>query len=417
MELDSLDKGLLEHWEKLCEGDERNGEEKEGLWKKTRLPAFFKDIKELKDISGSVWFRRNFKVSEDLRGKELQLWLGTIVDSDTVYINGVQVGNTDYQYPPRKYKLSEGCLHEGENTVVIRIVVESGLGRFTPDKEYKLFAKGADGKRLWSIDLSGEWEYRAGAVCEPKPKEDFTAWKATGLYNGMTAVCHNYTIKGLIWYQGESNAAEEWDYADLTRRQIEGYRKLWKDLKLPYIYVQLPNFDIDLEENFKWPDLREKQRLCKEIPYTAMVTAIDLGEDNDLHPHGKKEIGRRLALAAGYLTGTSEEEYTGPEPVSFDMESDEKGVYVRIKLSHAEGLYAFSKDKGNIIKDFSFSDKNGNIYPADVRITEEGEILLRNFSLKTLPKEILYCYSNTYRGALIYNGAGLSMSPFRMRLR
>ena len=76
-----------------------------------------------------------------------------------------------------------------------------------------------------------------------------------------------------------------------------------------------------------------------------MITVIDLGEDNDLHPHEKKEIGRRLALAAGHLTGTSKEEYTGPEPVNFDFEEGETGAYVKIRLSHGEGLYAFSKDK------------------------------------------------------------------------
>lgn len=77
---------------------------------------------------------RNFQVTGGLAGKAAKLWLGTIVDSDTVYINGVMVGHTDYQYPPRKYEIPEGLLREGENTIVIRVKCENGHGRFTDGK-------------------------------------------------------------------------------------------------------------------------------------------------------------------------------------------------------------------------------------------------------------------------------------------
>ena len=86
-----------------------------------------------------MWFCRKFTVPGELAGKEAKIWLGTIVDSDTVYINGVEVGHTDYQYPPRKYVIPAGLLREGENSVVIRVKCQNGQGRFTPGKTYAVF--------------------------------------------------------------------------------------------------------------------------------------------------------------------------------------------------------------------------------------------------------------------------------------
>lgn len=420
------------------------------------IPCFFRDT-ELSGFVGSVWLTREFTVSSAMAGKSAGLWLGTIVDSDETYINGAKVGETGYQYPPRKYRVPEGVLRAGSNTITIRLVVENGEGRFTPGKGYFLY------NDQGVVDLQGSWFYRIGAACGKIPPTDFVNWKATGLFNGTAAPCFHVPVEGIVWYQGEANTHQPYDYLDLMKRYIEGYRKLWGKKELPFYYVQLPNYDVDLDQDVQWPDLREKQRKAlAEIPHTGMAVTMDLGEDNDLHPHGKMEIGRRLALLAAHDLYGKECECTGPVPLRAELvtnpegggvegavlpgrlgeEAGQKplegseqtrkwkrksGVCVRVVLSHAKGLYADSLDKGNTIRDAELLLADGTAHQARVlleKMPEKGRnaqdgraaLLFDCPSAKEPPVVVRYAYHNVMHGAMIYNGAGLPMSPFELRV-
>lgn len=405
-ELDEKDTGLREGWEKP--------ETDVSRWKETELPIFFAET-DLKGFIGSVWFRRSFQVPEDMAKKEAKLWLGTMVDSDTVYVNGTQVGHTDYQYPPRKYVVPGELVRPGENIVVIRLKCERGWGRVTPGKRYALFNQAGE------IDLRGTWKYCVGAACGEAPETDFVNWKPTGLYHGMTAPCHNYTIAAILWYQGESNTHAPETYFDLTRRLIEGYRAKWKE-ELPFYYVQLPNFAIDIPEgDMGWPALREQQRKALSLPGTGMVTAMDLGEDNDLHPLNKKDIGARLALLAAAGPGHKEIVCSGPVPEKVTVQ-EQDGILVTIALSHAQnGLYAEpvpgkAETSDDRITDFELVDGAGRHYPAKAELGGNC-VLLSCPELKEWPVQVRYCYCNTPSGALVYNREGLPMSPFVWELR
>ena len=415
--LDSKDLGIKESWEK-----ETNWKDAETV----ELPFFFSDTK-LKDFIGSVWFCRKFEVPEQMAGKAAHLWLGTIVDSDTAYINGVQAGHTEYQYPPRKYEVPKGVLKSGENIIVVHVKCERGMGRFTPEKTYELWNEAG------KINLEGMWQYRIGAVCEASPETDFISWKPTGLYHGMTAPCHRYNIAGVLWYQGESNTNAPDSYLDLFTRMVKGYRKQWNNDQLPFFYVQLPNFSIDLcdhderEPKSGWPQIRELQKQALAISDTGMAVTIDLGEDNDLHPLNKKDIGYRLALLAASKLYQKETEYSGPvvdnmiiectesrsENITEENWQETKGCCIRIVCSHAEGMYAGNIGKGEVVSDMELLD-DCNVYKADVEIKGE-ELIIRNKEVCN-PKIVRYCYKNTPSGALIYNGAGLPMSPFIMKI-
>lgn len=407
--LDALDIGVKEQWqqETLDEAE----------WKQITLPIMFEDT-DLSGFIGSVWFRRSFAVPEPMVGKEAKVWLGTIVDSDTVYINGVEVGSTPYQYPPRKYPIPEGLLHKGENEIVVRVKCENGQGRFTPDKKYFIFNEEGE------ILLDGTWMYRIGAVCEQVKETDFVSWKPTGLYNGMLAPCHKYTIGGILWYQGESNTHEPGNYLDLTQRMVNGYRKNWKDEQLPFLYVQLPNFLIDLynsdehETGSGWPELREMQRQALSIPGTGMVVGIDLGEDNDLHPLNKKDVGGRLALLAAEYLYDMPTECEGPQVESVCVDAyGEEGCQVVVTCKKATGgMYAFSPDKGTEVKDFELVGRDGICHAAKVEM-KENTLQITAEDLKEKPEEIRYCYKNTNTGALVYNKAGFPMSPFLIKIK
>lgn len=394
-ELDKKDKGIEEHWE---------NDSFENLDGTIELPCIFENT-GLKGFSGSVWLFRTLSVSKDMAGKCANLWLGTMVDSDTVFVNGKEVGQTAYQYPPRKYSIPAGTLLFGTNTIAIRLVVENGMGRVTPRKGYFIF------NEQGVIRLDGEWKYRIGTYMEQISPTNFVNWKATGLFNGTAFPCTNYPVEGMVWYQGESNTHEKYDYRDLLERYVYGYRELWGE-ELPFLLVQLPNFSIDNTDEEEWPDLREKQRSVLTIPKTRMAVTIDIGEDNDLHPHEKKELGRRLALMAGNLAFGRKEEYSGPVPVKAGIiERNNQGIKVCLELEHSAGLFA----KGDRITDFSFVDDEGRKTVATAKLGDNC-ITLSCDEYDAVPLFLLYCYCNTPTGALIYNDSDLPMSPFRIKI-
>ena len=406
---------LSAEWFGACDTNDKG---REGGWEKG-LPAGIKDEGTALDgFSGVVWFEKKFEASKEFAGKEAKIWLGTITDSDEVYVNGTLVGSTGYLYPPRKYNIPEGVITEGKNTVVIRITVNHGTGRITPGKRMMIFNDSCK-PDPWStdlpkgsIDLSGEWKYSIGAKKDlPYPDIDFIDWKATGLFNCMTAPCTKLPIEGIIWYQGESDSHFD-DYLKMSKIQIEGYRKLWGDEDIPFIIAQLPNFTIDCgdpdcESYDSWWEFREVQRkITEEVPNTYMAVLIDAGEDNDLHPMNKELVGTRLADVAldvkypGKLFIPSK----GPEVKEAVVNKTFVGYEVIISFKGiGNGLVAYSPDKQKAgkIKDFA-AVAGGKIYPAVSELIDNNRILLRITSSE-FPEKILYLQSNTFTGDIIYN--------------
>lgn len=400
--LDEQDQGLKRNFKEL--------KAPEPSFKEVSIPFFFRDT-QLQGFIGSVWFLRNFQVTEGLAGKAAKLWLGTIVDSDTVYINGVMVGHTDYQYPPRKYEIPEGLLREGENTIVIRVKCENGHGRFTDGKKYALWNDEEE------IDLTGKWYYEIGAACEQIEPTDFVNWKPTGLYNGMVAPCRPYTLAGILWYQGESNTHVPEVYLELMKRMVAGYRKEWGE-ELPFLYVQLPNFAIDRydsdadETGQGWPVVRELQRRAKKLPRVGMAVTMDLGEDNDLHPLNKKEVGFRLAMLAAKMLYGIASECEGPEICGIDYEMEKTGAVLLYFKNITDGMYAYGGEKGKEIRDFELRDEQGIWHRAAAVIKEDTIRLTPVERIRIRPCGVRYLFSNISHGAMIYNRAGFPLSPF-----
>ena len=268
------------------------------------VPFFFRNT-GYRGLCGSVWLARHFTVTKEMAAQDSVFCLGTMVDADEVYVNGSLVGCTAYQYPERRYPVKAGMLHAGENFLVIRLISEQGEGRITPGKPFCLKTESGE------IPLSGTFQAKVGAVCEKRPPVDFINWRSTGLYNGMAAPCEAFPIAGFLWYQGEANAHMPGvlTYADKLKRLIVDYRKAWNDNGLPFLYVQLPNFEIETyygneeERDSDWGAMRLEQEKVLTLPGTGMVRTIGLGEDNDLHPHNKKDVGELLADLAEKMTG------------------------------------------------------------------------------------------------------------------
>jgi len=191
----------------------------------------------LENVRGAVWFRREFEIPSSVAEGGALLRLGTVVDADETYVNGVLVGSVPYRYPPRRYPIPAGVLKPGKNTIAVRVLSIFNTGEFISGMPYELVAGGR------TLDLSGTWKYRLGAAAEEElAPQTFFQYMPAGVYNGMIAPVSRYAIKGVLWYQGESNVASPEGYSRLFREMVRDWRDRWKIGDFPFIFVQLANF-------------------------------------------------------------------------------------------------------------------------------------------------------------------------------
>ncbi|MDF2987577.1 MAG: protein of unknown function acetylesterase [Eubacterium sp.] len=369
-------------------------------WSDIYLPDKFANV-NLKNFNGVIWFRKEIDVSEDMLNRPAKLWLGRIVDSDKTYVNGQFVGEVTYQYPPRKYDIPPELLRKGRNTITVRVICKNGIGEFVADKPYKLFTEN------FSVELTGQWKYKVGAVCSPLPDTPFVYWQPTGLYNGLLAPLTRYTVKGALWYQGEANTSCPSEYHSLMKTLVADWRKKWNQSRFPFLYVQLPNYGAPDKQpsESQWAELREAQLDSMTIPDTAMVVSIDLGEWNDLHPLKKRDVGCRLAVAAQKLAYHEDITASGP-------------IYEGIKFVENKAVISFDNTGSGLksrdgleLKHFAIAGGNGEYRWAEAKI-EGDTVVVWNNSISE-PKAVRYAWADNPEAANLINVGGLPASPFR----
>ena len=392
-----LDAGLAQSWQKP--------ETDISQWNRLDLPGAFSGD-DLDQFSGVVWLRRDFEASAEFAAAPAQVWLGTIVDADTVFINGAEVGATTYRYPPRKYRLPSGLLHEGKNTIVIRVVCCNKDGGVTKGKSFTVFSEKG------SISLEGTWNYRIGVRTAPRPEEFFFQRIPMGLFNAMLSPVLKYPCKGMLWYQGESNDGNAGEYAGLFAAMITGLRAKKRSFcgetkELPFLFVQLPIFGepMDNNESSSWAVIREAQRSALSLPETGMAAGLDLGEWNDLHPINKKDVGRRLALAAEQVVFKNRN--TAPGPLHRATERRQNRLFLTFD-NCGKGLTACEKPYVSIIS-------GSSLYrlPADISGPESLSV---DISSINKPERVLYAWANNPKDRQLFNDEGLPAIPFRVNL-
>ena len=223
----------------------------------------------------------------------------------------------------------------------------------------------------------------------------------------MIAPLLNYTIKGVIWYQGESNAGRPREYQKLFPALIADWRQKWSQGNFPFLYVQLANYmqikDQPSESN--WAELREAQLKTLAVPNTAMAVAIDIGEWNDVHPLNKEDVGKRLALGAQKMAyGDEEVVYSGPIYQSMKIE----GNKIILKFTHiGSGLVS----QGGELKYFAIAGADKKFVWAKAKI-ESDKVIVWNDDI-TNPVAVRYAWADNPDGANLYNKEGLPASSFR----
>lgn len=349
---------------------------------------------------GSLWLRQHLYINKEHAGKPARLLLGTLFDQDYTYVNGREVGRTYYQYPPRRYQVPEGLLHEGDNVLTVRFVNKYGIPHFIKEKPYMLIFGDGD-----TLQLSEQWKVSRGALMPPCPSGDVSLQNmATTLYNAVLYPLAPYALSGVVWYQGETNAGNPAPYADLLRKLLGNWRTLWQAPQLPFCVVQLANYMAPsaAPQNSSWARLREAQRMvANDDPNAELACIIDLGETVDIHPLRKKEVAERVGLCMDRLVYHKRVQLS-PQPVSFTCD----GAVVELTFDQPLRPCA--------VQELEIAGEDGRY--VNVEATAKGnQVTLK--SPVSSPKSIRYAWKDNPLRANLYSLGGLPATPFEMPLR
>jgi sialate O-acetylesterase len=304
--------------------------------------------------NGVIWLRRTVDVPASWDGKAALLRMGTMVDSDSTFVNGRFVGTTGYQYPPRRYAVPAGVLKAGRNGIAVRLG-GSSRGGLVEEKPYELVVGDE------SIDLTGDWRYRVGYDTPPRqmrPRGGMGAFRMppipgqnspTALYNAMIAPARNYTVRGVVWYQGESTSGQT-NYGERFTALVDTWRTAFANPTLPVVYVQLPNFmkPERYQADAGWALTRDIQRRSLTLPDVGMIVTLGLGEWNDIHPLNKRDLGYRLALQARRVA-YGETGFVSRSPLPVAVEAGTDGDLIVTFDTDGSQIYANTRLRGFVV--------------------------------------------------------------------
>lgn len=396
-------------------------------WKKV-TPATAQGLSE----PGIAWYRLGFDLPTEWVGKRLVFHADYVNDADETFLDGVKIGATGpetmltgYWAARRDYEFTVATA--GNHVIAIRAQDHFGTGGIGAQLQ---IVEPDSGKTIVFKDMLEKVEFRAdyGKLGERPPvpssggdiRANCQTW--TALYNTMVHPLTAMNVKGVIWYQGCSNADAYRRYPDLQRLQIDAWRKAFRDENLPFVITQLSAYKThkpeqtlttdewreSLPSDFGFAPMRDAQMdAVTNYPYAGIACTIDIGNKYDIHPKDKVEVGRRLAHEAQRLAYGNAEAVPGPTVASVKLE----GSAVRVSFNNVgKGLYA----KGGAISEnlFALVDEEGSSVWADAKLESDGTILVSSPSV-TKPVAVRYAYTafphepNVYR-----SGDNIPVYPF-----
>ena len=371
---------------------------------------------------GTIWLRQHINIDKVHAGKPARLLLGTLYDQDVTYLNGQQIGSTGYQYPPRRYDIPEGLLQEGDNVITIRFINKNGAVHFIPEKPYVLcfgddrFSQNPMPKDV--IPLDKEWKMHVGVEMPPCPGGDVSLQnQPTTLYNAVLHPLAPYAINGVVWYQGESNTGNPAPYADYLKKLMGCWRDRWQDQQMPFVIVQLANYDGRQQTGFPrpityqaepvnsgWAQLREAQRTAaKADSYVELAVINDLGETVDIHPLRKKEVAERIGLCFDRLIYNNKV-FLSPEVISAEVNDGKIILTLDQPIQSGE------------LHEFEVAASDGKYVNAEA--TGQGNVITILPPPSTLlpPRNIRYAWKDNPLKANVRSLSGIPMSSFELKL-
>jgi sialate O-acetylesterase len=375
-----------------------------GHWEQWGVP-------ELSNYNGSLWYRTTVRLSKQQAAQAAALSIGQVDESDQTWVNGRAAGAPGPgPGPERTYLLPPNTLRAGENSIVVSVLdtyASGGLHGPSQSRQLRL----ADGT---SVPLANEWRYQlppanAGTPLRPP-------WEAVAglgvIYNGMVAPLENFGLRGIAWYQGESNTDNESDQyqALLTHFMADWRRQFGADL--PFFVVQLANYGPPPTQpaESNWAELREAQRLAvKEDPRAGLAVAIDIGDRYDLHPANKQEVGRRLARAARRMLYGDPVSPSGPIALSARRE----GASVAVAFGDITGRLIAYSAKQPIGFELCGSAPNTCEY-ADAEIRDD-RVILTGADAATATR-VRYCWADS-PVCTLFDAVPLPAGPFQIEVQ
>ncbi len=372
-------------------------------WKSMLLPDRF-DRQELVLLDGAVWFRKEVSLPAGVEARPFEISAGPVDDFETVYVNGVKVGgSTSKSAAARVFAGAAGVLKPGRNVVVIRVEDAGGTGGFTGKPEQMWIRQAG-----FEQSLAGDWHYRVESSVDNR---QFVGPNSMGtlLYNSMISPLIPVAFRGVIWYQGESNAGRAYQYRKSFPLMISDWRSRWKE-DFPFLFVQLAAFNAangDSEKGSTWSELREAQTMTlASLPNTGMAVTADIGESRDIHPRNKQDVGKRLSLSALKIAYGKDVEYSGPVYKAIQQ----TGNKLILSFDHVgSGLVA--KDKYGYLKGFEVAGSDRKFHWAKAMI--EGDKVIVWSDEVSHPEAVHYGWADDNGEVNLYNKEGLPAVPFR----
>jgi sialate O-acetylesterase len=370
-------------------------------WPTMPIPQLWEGL--LGDIDGIVWYSFSLDLPKEDAGKTAVIQLGPIDDNEITWVNGQAVGHTDGYTLNRQYSIPENVLVAGKNRITVKITDFYGGGGFYGKAE-DIYLE-VNGKKY---PLAGNWHYKLAVTnkqfnfVEPSPN-----MQPSLLFNAMIHPITRFPIAGAIWYQGENNSGQAYNYKSLFPTLINDWRKQWHS-EFPFYWVQLANYlsknEAPSESN--WAELRQAQSLALSLPNTGQAVITDIGDANDIHPKNKQDVGRRLALIALNKTyGKTNLAYSGPTFRSIEI----KGPKAIIGFDHIGGGLTTTSKYG-YVEGFSIAGKDKKFVWAKAYI--DGNNVIVYSDKVSEPVAVRFAWANN-PDVNLYNKEGLPAAPFQ----
>jgi len=369
------------------------------------------------DTNGVFWFRRAVTIPAGWAGKELLIEPGAIDKQDVTYFNGEQVGATGRDFEEqhwcvqRAYTVPGRLVKAGRAVIAVRAYSFAYDGGLIGPKE-RMKVGPADGS-FEPIRLDGAWlmkiEHDLGLTVTGPSLVPFGPGNPQSPYilnDSMIQPLLPYAIRGAAWYQGESNEADGLSYGPMLRSLMRDWRRAWGQGDFPFLTVQLANFrpPLSFDAAAKWPLTREAQMSSLGEPNTGMAVTIDIGEEADIHPKNKLDVGTRLAQWALARTYGKAMPPSGPLYRDFFVEGDR----IRLRFDHVGGgLVA----RGGALRTFVIAGLDRKFVPAEAAI--EGDTVVVQSRDVRGPAAVRYAWADNPQGCNLYNREDLPASPFR----
>lgn len=353
---------------------------------------------------GNGYMARKIDIPADMANKETTLGLGIQDGQNQIYINGKLVYE-GAEKGVRKISIPANTWKAGNNQLMIKfggMVNPSWYGLGLMGVADDLFVSAGTDK----ISLANGWKIMPSFA----DKHEYVHSSnnlGTTIYNSMIAPLVPFAIRGVLWYQGESNAGRAYQYRKSFPLMINDWRKQWKD-DFSFYFVQLSSYGDYQNSNqgSNWGELREAQTMTLSLPKTGMAVTTDVGNPKDIHPTNKQDVGHRLAVNALKFDYGQDVLPSGPMYESVKFEDGKAILSFRYT---GKGLMV--KDKFGYLKGFEIAGDDKAFYYAKAEVIGDKVVVYHPKGLK--PISVRYAWADAPDDANLYNTDGLPASPFR----